>query len=102
MIKLATNARHEIIVNDCPTGYYVDSGSIHGKGKVWYLQKPNRSHPQAALFKRRKDVLTAALVFIEGGEKSADQSNLDFWQKRLQLCLETGSTDILNLRGVGK
>ena len=96
--KLTCNRQGHLHFNGLPTGVWIESGEINCGKHVWYLQRPGMSHPQFACHKRRKDVMQAAHVFIEGLTQGADESPRNAAIRALQSCLETGSTNIVRLR----
>lgn len=81
-----------------PTGFHLAQAfNSHGKREYWYIARPGFSHKQFARFKRKRDAYQAAVVFIEGATRGENESELNTALRALQLCLETGSVDIVRL-----
>jgi hypothetical protein len=83
-----------ILFNGAPTGFLVESTARN----YWYLQRPGYAHKQFAAFTKKRNVMTAARVFIEGISRKPDESTLDAVIRALQSCLETGTTSIVVLQ----
>lgn len=93
VLDVTTNRAGLLSINGVRTAYYV-----HNTGKHWYLFRPAYSHPQFARHPRKRDVLDAVRVFVEGGERREGESHQQALNRLLQSCLETSSTDIVDLR----
>lgn len=91
---LTCNRSGQIHFNGLPTGFWIESGGRN----YWYLQRPGFSHKQFAAFTRKRNVMTAARVFIEGITKQPEESERNAAIRALQSCLETGTTSIIILR----
>jgi hypothetical protein len=96
--KLTFRKSGQLFFSGWPTGFYLERAfHTHGKREYWYLARPGYSHKQFARFNLRRHAYQAAIVFLEGATQGENESELDTARRALQLCLETGSTDVVRL-----
>lgn len=91
---LTCTRKGHILFNGSPTGFWVESTAPN----YWYLQRPGYAHKQFAAFSLKRNVMTAARVFIEGVIRKPEESIHDAVTRALQSCLETGTTSIIVLQ----
>ena len=98
MAKVSVSRSGAVSIDGNLTPYFIEKGDLTSSGRVsWYLANLDRCHRQVALFHRRKDVIKAIEVFFEGQGQGAEESGRAYSHRVLQLCLETGSSDVLGL-----
>lgn len=94
---IAIEKTGRVVVDGLPYPFYVEKGELPSGQMAYYLARSNHASKSFAWHARRKDLIAAMGVFIEGATKSADESEADCVKRALQLCLETGSRHVVLL-----
>ena len=96
-VKLTCTKQGLLFYHGLNTGFFIETAEDEKQKVIWYLQRPRRAHKQFAKFNCKKDVLQAAIVFIEGVTQCDDESEMQAVLRALQACLETGSSNVMKL-----